>query len=111
MAFAKAEEILSSPTTDSMFLDARATAANLKTLSDELGETTRDAQSFLSKADSTFARLGRLTAQVEAGEGAIGRLMNDSILVYRAQDVLIQLSVLLEDLRANPQRYVRISIF
>lgn len=111
MAFARAEEILASPGTDSLLTDARATAANLKTLSEELGETTQDARNLLSNADSTFARLGRLTAQVEAGEGAIGRLMNDSVLVYRAQDVLIQLSVLLEDFRANPQRYVRISIF
>lgn len=111
LAFTKIDEILGAPRTDSLLLDARATAANLKTLSEELGTTTRSAQTLLSRADSTFARLDRMTAQVEGGEGAIGRLMNDTVLVYRAQDVLIQLSVLLEDLRANPQRYVRISIF
>ena len=111
LAFTRAEEILGAPTTDSLLLDARITVANLKTLSEEFGVTTRSAQTLLSRADSTFARLDRMTAQVEAGEGAIGRLMNDTVLVYRAQDVLIQLSVLLEDLRANPQRYVRISIF
>ncbi len=111
MAFQQVEEILGAPTTDSIFLDARATAANLKTLSAELNNTTSDAQHLLSRADSTFSRLDRLTAQIEGGEGLFGRLMSDTVLVYRAQDVLIQLSVLLEDLRANPQRYVRISIF
>jgi len=111
LVFERAGELLGAPTTDSLLLDARITAANLKTFSEELGETTRNAQSLLTSADSTFSRLGRMTAQVEAGQGAIGKLMNDTILVYRAQDVLIQLSVLLEDLRANPQRYVRISIF
>jgi phospholipid/cholesterol/gamma-HCH transport system substrate-binding protein len=111
LAFARVDEILDAPSTDSLLMDASATAANLKSFSAELGQTTRDAQSLLTRADSTFARLDRLTAQVESGEGAIGRLMNDTILVYRAQDVLIQLSVLLEDFQANPQRYVRISIF
>jgi phospholipid/cholesterol/gamma-HCH transport system substrate-binding protein len=111
LAFQKIDEILGAPTTDSLLLDARAAVANLKALSDSLGPTVEDAQGLIVSADSTFSRLNRLGARIEAGEGALGRLMNDSILVYRAQDVLIQLSVLLEDLRMNPQRYVRISIF
>lgn len=111
LVFQRAGEILSGPSTDSLLQDARSAAANLKTLTEDLKTTNEGARSLLTRADSTFARLDRLSAQVEAGEGALGRLMNDTVLVYRAQDVLIQLSVLLEDLRANPQRYVRISIF
>jgi phospholipid/cholesterol/gamma-HCH transport system substrate-binding protein len=111
MAFVTAEELLGAPTTDSLLLDARATAANLKDLTAELNTTVGEARGLITSADSTFTRLDRLTGQIEAGEGVFGRLMNDSVLIYRAEDVLIQLSVLLEDLRANPQRYVRISIF
>ena len=111
LAFQQVNEILGSPTSDSLLLDARVTAANLKVLSGELSNTAAGAQSLISNADSTFARLDRITAQIEAGEGVLGRLMNDTVLVYRTQDVLIQLSALLEDLQANPQRYVRISIF
>jgi len=111
LAFQRAEELLGAPTTDSLLLDARATAANLKNLSEELGTTAEGARGLIIKADSTFTRLDRLAGRIEAGEGVLGRLMNDSVLVYRAQDVLIQLSVLLEDLMANPHRYVRISIF
>jgi phospholipid/cholesterol/gamma-HCH transport system substrate-binding protein len=111
MAFVTAEELLGAPTTDSLLLDARATAANLKDLTAELNTTAGEARGLITSADSTFTRLDRLTSQIEAGEGVFGRLMNDSVLIYRAEDVLIQLSVLLEDLRANPQRYVRISIF
>ena len=76
-----------------------------------MSTTAGEARGLITSADSTFTRLDRLTSQIEAGEGVFGRLMNDSVLIYRAEDVLIQLSVLLEDLRANPQRYVRISIF
>jgi len=110
-AFQQVNEILAAPTTDSLLLDARTTVANLKVLSGELNNTTDDARHFLAKADSTFTRLDRMTAQIEEGQGVFGRLMTDTVLVYRAEDVLLQLSVLLEDLRANPQRYVRISIF
>jgi phospholipid/cholesterol/gamma-HCH transport system substrate-binding protein len=111
LAFSKADEILGAPTTDSILLDARAIASNLKDLSTELTTTTGDARGLITRADSTFARLDRITAEIESGQGVLGRLMSDTALVYRAQDVLIQLSVLLEDFRANPQRYVRISIF
>jgi hypothetical protein len=52
-----------------------------------------------------------MTAQIEAGEGALGRLMGDTLLIARTQDVLGQLAELLGDLRENPQRYVRLSIF
>jgi phospholipid/cholesterol/gamma-HCH transport system substrate-binding protein len=110
-AFQKIDEILGAPSTDSILLDARATASNLKVLTAQLNNTTGDAKNLLAKADSTFARLDRLTAQIEAGKGVLGELMNDTALVYRAQDVLLQLSMLLEDFQANPQRYVRISIF
>jgi len=37
--------------------------------------------------------------------------MRDSSLVTHAQSVLAELTALLKDLQANPQRYVRLSIF
>jgi hypothetical protein len=111
VAFQRIDEVLGSPSTDSILVDARATAANLKVLTAEMNNTTGDARDLIARADSTFARLDRITGQIEAGQGVLGKLMNDTVLVYRAQDVLIQLSLLLEDFQANPQRYVRISIF
>ena len=40
-----------------------------------------------------------------------GRLLADSTFAVRAEDVLRQMDLLLEDLRENPRRYVRLSIF
>ncbi|MFH1766133.1 MAG: MlaD family protein [Gemmatimonadota bacterium] len=111
LTFERAEELLGAPTTDSLMLDARATLANLKELSGELSSATRGAQGMISRVDSTFARLDRMTAQVEAGEGSLGLLMRDPTLVTQAQGVLGELSALLKDLQENPQRYVRLSIF
>lgn len=111
LTFQRAEELLGAPTTDSLMLDARSTLANLKVLSGELSLATQGTRSMITRVDSTFARLDRMTAQVEAGEGALGYLMRDSTLVTQTQGVLVELTALLEDLRENPERYVRLSIF
>ena len=102
---------MGAPSTDSIMQDVRATLTNLKDLSGELSSATQGAQGMIVRVDSTFARLDRMTAQVEAGEGTLGLLMNDSALVLQTQDVLGALSALLADLQKNPQRYVRLSIF
>lgn len=111
LTFDRAEELLGAPTTDSIMLDVRATLVNLKTLSAELSVATLGAQQMMTRVDSTFARLDRMTAQVEAGEGALGLLMQDTSLVANALGVLDELAALLQDLQENPQRYVRLSIF
>jgi phospholipid/cholesterol/gamma-HCH transport system substrate-binding protein len=109
--FERAEALLGAPSTDSLIVDARETLANLKDLSGELSSATQGARGMILRVDSTFARLDRMTAKVEAGEGALGMLMGDTVLVTQAQVVLSELSTLLKDLQENPQRYVRLSIF
>ena len=111
MAFQRVDQIMGSPGTDSILMDAQSTLANLRGLTHDLSTVAQGAQGFVLHADSTFARLDRLTAQIEAGEGAIGHLMKDESLAIRAEEAIQQLHALLEDLKENPQRYVRISIF
>ena len=76
-----------------------------------LADTTGGLGVTLARADSAFARIDRLSARIEAGEGSLGRLLSDSTFVVRAEEVLLQMDLLFEDLRENPQRYVRLSIF
>lgn len=111
LTFQRAEELLGAPGTDSMLADAQVTFANLKVLSGELNEATLGAQGMVVRIDSAFAKIDRLAAQVEAGEGALGLLMSDTLLITRTQGVLGELAALLKDLQDNPQRYVRLSIF
>jgi phospholipid/cholesterol/gamma-HCH transport system substrate-binding protein len=111
VAFQRVEEILGAPGTDEMLADAQAAVGNIRALLEELRTTAQGAQGMVQNADSTFARLDRLMAQIEAGEGAFGHLMKDESLAVRAQDALLELQALLADLKENPQRYVRISIF
>jgi phospholipid/cholesterol/gamma-HCH transport system substrate-binding protein len=77
----------------------------------DLAESSDEMAAAVARADSAFARLDRLTAQVEAGRGTLGRMATDSTLAVRAEDALLELATLLKDLRENPKRYVRLTIF
>jgi len=91
--------------------DARVTTANLREVTSTLAEASDDMASTMAQADSAFQRVNRLAARVEAGEGTLGMLLADSSLAVEARVVLENLTELLADFKANPKRYVRLSIF
>lgn len=82
--------------------------------------------------DSSLAALGRAGIQIEttaehlskisddmkeistnlrAGKGSAGRLLNDDTLVLRLEAATASLDSLLKDMRENPGRYVKFSLF
>ena len=109
--FSRVDTLLGDAGVDSLVTDIRGVASNLRVASEELTTTAQGLQSTLSRADSTFATVNRIAGRIEAGEGGLGRLVGDSALVLRAEGALAQLNLLLEDLRENPNRYFRLSIF
>ena len=110
-AFERVDTLMDDGEIEALFTDLREIAMNLRTVSGELADTTSGVGPSLARADSAFARLDRIAARIEAGEGALGRLLSDSTLAVQAENVLLRLDSLLADLRENPQRYLRLSIF
>ena len=83
--------------------------ANFSTISDSLAK---------AEIPQTFANINRVVgdvadimAKIEKGEGTLGMLVNDDDLYQDLQKSAEQLNLLLEDLRVNPKRYVRFSLF
>ncbi|MDH3205233.1 MAG: MlaD family protein [Gemmatimonadota bacterium] len=109
--FERMEGIIDEAGLDSMFANIGLASAGLRDVAMELSDTTSGLGVTLERADSTFARVDRIMARVESGDGSFGRLLADSTFAVRAEDVLEQINLLLEDLRENPRRYVRLSIF
>ena len=84
-----------------------------------------DAARALARADSTMANLNRTSAaledvtsslrevlaRIEAGEGTLGRLSRDDSLYTNLNRAAESVHLLLDDLRADPSRYIDISIF
>ncbi|MCY4647910.1 MAG: MlaD family protein [Gammaproteobacteria bacterium] len=105
------ERLLSGGVVDSIVGDTRVTASEFRQLATDLRETTTGLATTLQFADSTLVRFERIGRELEAGEGTLAQLLADSTVAVQTQSVLMQLSLLLEDFRENPGRYVRLSIF
>ncbi|NJD20853.1 MAG: MCE family protein, partial [Gemmatimonadetes bacterium] len=110
-SFERIEEILARAQLDSIVGNVASATGDVSKIAADLAESSDELAAALSRADSAFARFDRLTARVEAGQGALGRMVTDTALAVRAEEALLELGTLLKDLRENPKRYVRLTIF
>ncbi|MDR0907725.1 MAG: MlaD family protein [Rikenellaceae bacterium] len=83
--------------------------ANLDTVSGSLAGT--DLGGTVAGLDESIASLNRVLADIESGEGTVGRLLDDPAMYDSLTSAAGSLNMLLEDLRANPKRYVHFSLF
>lgn len=107
----RADSLMATGQVDSVLSNTQKTTENLARITGEVAVATEDLPTTLARAESAFARLDRLTAQIAGGQGVLGQLMTDTALVDKVGSVLTELDLLLADLRENPKRYVRLSIF
>jgi phospholipid/cholesterol/gamma-HCH transport system substrate-binding protein len=109
--FVRVEGIVGEAGIDSILTNIRQASAGIRDVATVLSDPSSGLGVTFQRADSAFARLDRITARVESGQGSIGRLFADSTFAIRAEEVLQEMDLLLQDLRENPRRYVRLSIF
>ncbi len=105
------DAILSSGDVDSIIVNTRVITTDLRDASGDISSATANLNETLALADSTISALSRITTRVEQGEGSLGRLIYDTAFATRAEGVLEELNLLMQDIRANPRKYVRLSIF
>ncbi len=55
--------------------------------------------------------LREITARLRAGDGTAGRLLNDDELIRKLESAVAEMDALMEDIRKNPGRYVKFSLF
>ena len=87
-------------------------------LRDDISSTVSQADSLMGSLSATSARLDRAATSLEAilgrmerGEGTLGQLsVNDSLYVS-LNAAVASVRLLMDDLRANPGRYINLSIF
>jgi len=82
---------------------------NLASVSDTLARA--NITGVIQKIDKTFTDLENILSRVDKGQGTLGLLVNDEKLYNDLQKSATELNLLLEDIRINPKRYVRISVF
>jgi phospholipid/cholesterol/gamma-HCH transport system substrate-binding protein len=84
--------------------DLRQAAADLRSVMAAARENEASLIRVLQSADSFMTRL-------EAGNGTLGMLASDSTLYRETTKTVIQFRELLSDIKANPGKYLKISIF
>ncbi len=110
-SFDRVDGLLADEQIDSIVTNMRVASAGIRDLAADLSDPEDGLAVTLDRADSALARVDRIAARLEAGEGSLGRLLTDSTLAVRTEEVLRSLDFLLQDVRENPGRYVRLSIF
>lgn len=83
--------------------------ANFSAVSDSVAKLNIPA-TFL-QVDQAVRNLNDIVARINNGEGTIGLLVNDSSLYYEVDKAARDLNLLLEDIKANPKKYVHVSVF
>jgi phospholipid/cholesterol/gamma-HCH transport system substrate-binding protein len=82
---------------DTGMISLRRTASKLDRVSDALQDAT----------ESLSVVLGKM----RRGEGSLGKLLQDDRLYENLDSLSINLNALVKDIRENPERYVRVSVF
>lgn len=83
--------------------------ANLSSFSDTLAQT-RVAET-INNVNKTMVQISSITSKINKGEGSLGMLVNDDSLYIELEKTSRDLNLLLEDIRLNPKKYVKFSVF
>jgi phospholipid/cholesterol/gamma-HCH transport system substrate-binding protein len=72
---------------------------------------TKKLNDAVSNLDSSIGKLNSVISGIQNGEGSLGKLAKDEQLYKNISDASANLNNLLIDLKANPKRYINISVF
>ncbi len=67
--------------------------------------------SLMERADNSLKSLEIVTARLQKGEGTAGKLISDKELYIRMDKAVESLDSLVKDIKENPKRYVKFSLF
>ena len=109
--FSQVTNLFEAADMDSTLENLALISVNMRKLSEELGDTNQDIRAMAVRIASTFHQVQAVVATLESGDGTLGRLLQDTSTAMELESTLAELSALIEDIRENPNRYVRLSIF
>jgi phospholipid/cholesterol/gamma-HCH transport system substrate-binding protein len=107
----RVDELVAGGEIASALADFAVVAENFRELSGELDGTNQQVRQMAMRVDSTFAHVEAIVSRTADGEGALGRLLQDPAMIEELEGVVVDMRELLVDIRENPRRYVRLSIF
>jgi phospholipid/cholesterol/gamma-HCH transport system substrate-binding protein len=82
---------------------------NLTTTTDKMAAL--NFKQTVDNANKAMSDLQLMIADIKAGKGSIGKLINDEQMYQNLNNASKNLDALMIDLKANPKRYVHFSVF
>ncbi|MFQ3180648.1 MAG: phospholipid/cholesterol/gamma-HCH transport system substrate-binding protein [Polaribacter sp.] len=82
---------------------------NFSKMSDSISSV--DFNEIITKADEAVTNFNNMSKKINAGEGTIGKLINDKKMYDNLEAATRELEQLLRDIKLNPKRYIHFSIF
>lgn len=96
---------------ESIVDNTRRTSESLERVSGRLEGTAASAERAIQRADSALLHAESVLGRVDRGEGSLGQLTSDPRLYEDLTVTLTELRALLDDLKENPGKYFKFSIF
>lgn len=96
--------------------DASLTMQSGKVTLDKYGNLaesidTKQLNQTIANLDATVGKLNNVVTGINNGEGSLGKLMKDEQLYNNLNSASTNLNSLIEDMKANPKRYINFSVF
>lgn len=96
--------------------DASLTMQSGKVTLDKYGNLaesidTQKLNATIANLDATVGKLNEVVAGINNGQGSLGKLMKDEELYNNLNSASNNLNSLIEDVKANPKKYVNFSVF
>lgn len=110
-AFALVEDAIDEGELASIVDNVERTTVQMDSLSATLLAAGTNIRTTMALADSTLRSLGRITAALEAGEGSLGLLLQDSALYAELVRTNALVQALLADFKENPRKYIKLELF
>jgi phospholipid/cholesterol/gamma-HCH transport system substrate-binding protein len=83
--------------------------SNFSNLSDSLAKARIPYT--IAQVNKAIGDLDSVLQKINKGEGSVGQLLNNDQLYKEVEKAARDLNLLLEDIKANPSRYVKVSVF
>lgn len=96
--------------------EASLTMQSGKTTLDKYGNLaesidTKQLNQTIANLDATVGQLNKVVSGIDRGEGSLGKIMKDDQLYNNLNSASTNLNSLIEDMKANPKRYINFSVF